>query len=147
MIWTAYQDIPTNSELISTYTNYTQQVYDKIAFLVNAVSNTFMDVDEQFNLKIPVLDNPGNKLNRSVYLWTIRLTRQLQSNLNLLVDVYNAHELIDEITDQDTDYLVLWLPERLMLDPLYYEQLNSNFKSANALLDRLLSYVKTYIKH
>ncbi len=147
MIWTAYQDIPTNSELISTYTNYTQQVYDKIAFLVNAVSNTFMDVDEQFNLKIPVLDNPGNKLNRSVYLWTIRLTRQLQSNLNLLVDVYNAHELIDEITDQATDYLVLWLPERLTLDPLYYEQLNSNFKSANALLDRLLSYVKTYIKH
>lgn len=147
MIWTTYQDIPTNSELISTYTNYTQQVYDKIAFLVNAVSNTFMDVDEQFNLKMPVLDNPGNKLNRSVYLWTIRLTRQLQSNLNLLVDVYNAHELIDEITDQATDYLVLWLPERLTLDPLYYEQLNSNFKSANALLDRLLSYVKTYIKH
>jgi hypothetical protein len=145
MIWTAYQDIPTNSELISTYTNYTQQVYDKIAFLVNAVSNTFMDVDEQFNLKIPVLDNPGNKLNRSVYLWTIKLTRQLQSNLNLLVDVYNAHELIDEITDQDTDYLVLWLPERLVLDPLYYEQLNSNFKSANALLDRLLSYVKIYL--
>ena len=147
MIWTTYQDIPTNSELISTYTNYTQQVYDKIAFLVNAVSNTFMDVDEQFNLKMPVLDNPGNKLNRSVYLWTIRLTRQLQSNLNLLVDVYNAHELIDEITDQATDYLVLWLPEQLTLDPLYYEQLNSNFKSANALLDRLLSYVKTYIKH
>lgn len=145
MIWTAYQDIPINSELISTYTNYTQQVYDKIAFLVNTVNNTFMDVDEQFNLKIPVLDNPGNKLNRSVYLWTIRLTRQLQSNLNLLVDVYNAHELIDEITDQDTDYLVLWLPERLMLDPLYYEQLNSNFKSANALLDRLLSYVKIYL--
>ena len=145
MIWTAYQDIPINSELISTYTNYTQQVYDKIAFLVNAVSNTFMDVDEQFNLKIPVLDNPGNKLNRSVYLWTIKLTRQLQSNLNLLVDVYNAHELIDEITDQDTDYLVLWLPERLVLDPLYYEQLNSNFKSANALLDRLLSYVKIYL--
>ena len=118
MIWTAYQDIPINSELISTYTNYTQQVYDKIAFLVNAVSNTFMDVDEQFNLKIPVLDNPGNKVNRSVYLWTIKLTRQLQSNLNLLVDVYNAHELIDEITDQNTDYLVLWLPERLTLDPL-----------------------------
>ena len=104
-----------------------------------------MDVDEQFNLKIPVLDNPGNKLNRSVYLWTIKLARQLQSNLNLLVDVYNAHELIDEITDQDTDYLVLWLPERLTLDPLYYEQLNSNFKSANALLDRLLSYVKIYL--
>lgn len=145
MIWTAYQDIPTNSELISTYTNYTQQVYDKIAFLVNAVSNTFMDVDEQFNLKIPVLDNPGNKLNRSVYLWTIKLTRQLQSNLNLLVDVYNAHELVDEITDQNTDYLVLWLPERLVLDLLYYEQLNSNFKSANALLDRLLSYVKIYL--
>lgn len=145
MIWTAYQDIPINSELISTYTNYTQQVYDKIAFLVNAVSNTFMDVDEQFNLKIPVLDNPGNKLNRSVYLWTIKLTRQLQSNLNLLVDVYNAHELIDEITDQNTDYLVLWLPERLVLDLLYYEQLNSNFKSANALLDRLLSYVKIYL--
>lgn len=145
MIWTAYQDIPINSELISTYTNYTQQVYDKIAFLVNTVSNTFMDVDEQFNLKIPVLDNPGNKLNRSVYLWTIKLTRQLQSNLNLLVDVYNAHELIDEITDQNTDYLVLWLPERLTLDPLYYEQLNSNFKSANALLDRLLSYVRIYL--
>lgn len=145
MIWTTYQDIPTNSELISTYTNYTQQVYDKIAFLVNTVSNTFMDVDEQFNLKIPVLDNPGNKLNRSVYLWTIKLTRQLQSNLNLLVDVYNAHELIDEITDQDTDYLVLWLPERLVLDLLYYEKLNSNFKSANALLDRLLSYVKIYL--
>lgn len=145
MIWTAYQDIPINSELISTYTNYTQQVYDKIAFLVNAVSNTFMDVDEQFNLKIPVLDNPGNKLNRSVYLWTIKLTRQLQSNLNLLVDVYNAHELIDEITDQATDYLVLWLPERLVLDLLYYEQLNSNFKSANALLDRLLSYAKIHL--
>lgn len=147
MIWTTYQAIPTNSELISTYTTYTQQVYDKISFLVNTVSNTFMDVDEQFNLKIPVLDNPGNKLNRSVYLWTIKLTRQLQSNLNLLVDVYNAHELIDEITDQDTDYLVLWLPERLTLDPLYYEQLNSNFKSANALLDRLLSYAKIYIEH
>lgn len=145
MIWTTYQDIPTNSELISTYTTYTQQVYDKISFLVKAVNGIFMDVDEQFNLKIPVLDNPGNKLNRSVYLWTIKLTRQLQSNLNLLVDVYNAHELIDEITDQDTDYLVLWLPERLTLDPLYYEQLNSNFKSANALLDRLLSYVKIYL--
>lgn len=147
MIWTAYQDIPTNSELIPTYTTYTQQVYDKISFLVKAVNGIFMDVDEQFNLKISVLDNPGNKLNRSVYLWTIRMTRQLQSNLNLLVDVYNAHELIDEITDQNTDYLVLWLPKRLPLDPPYYEQLNSNFKSANALLDRLLSYVKTYIKH
>lgn len=145
MIWTTYQDIPTNSELISTYTTYTQQVYDKISFLVKAVNGIFMDVDEQFNLKIPLLDNPGNKLNRSVYLWTIRLTRQLQSNLNLLVDVYNAHELIDEITDQDTDYLVLWLPERLVLDLLYYEKLNSNFKSANALLDRLLSYVKIYL--
>lgn len=145
MIWTTYQDIPTNSELISTYTTYTQQVYDKISFLVKAVNGIFMDVDEQFNLKIPVLDNPGNKLNRSVYLWTIKLTRQLQSNLNLLVDVYNAHELIDEITDQNTDYLVLWLPERLVLDLLYYEQLNSNFKSANKLLDRLLSYVKIYL--
>ena len=145
MIWTTYQDIPTNSELISTYTTYTQQIYDKISFLVKAVNGIFMDVDEQFNLKIPVLDNPGNKLNRSVYLWTIKLTRQLQSNLNLLVDVYNTHELIDEITDQNTDYLVLWLPERLTLDPLYYEQLNSNFKSANALLDRLLSYVKIYL--
>lgn len=148
MIWTQYQDIRPDDDLIAIYKQKTQQVYDKAKFLIQAVNGVFMDIDDEFNFTIPPLVNPGNLLNRAVYRWTLKVTSELQTNLNTVVDIFNAHGLVDEITNKDTEYLILWEPRLLVIkdsEETYLNNLNSNYKSANALLDRLFNYIKPYL--
>lgn len=145
MIWTQYQDIRPDDDLIAIYKQKTQQVYDKAKFLIQAVNGVFMDIDDEFNFTIPSLVNPGDLLNRAMYLWTIKVSQDVQRDLNTVVDIFNAHGLVDEITNKDTEYLIIWQPRRLVIDKVYFTKLNSNYKSANALLDRLFNYIKPYL--
>lgn len=145
MIWTQYQDIRPDDDLIAIYKQKTQQVYDKAKFLIQAVNGVFMDIDDEFNFTIPSLVNPGDLLNRAMYLWTIEVSQDVQRDLNTVVDIFNAHGLVDEITNKDTEYLIIWQPRRLVIDKVYFAKLNSNYKSANALLDRLFNYIKPYL--
>ena len=145
MIWTQYQDIRPDDDLIAIYKQKTQQVYDKAKFLIQAVNGVFMDIDDEFNFTIPSLVNPGDLLNRAMYLWTIKVSQDVQRDLNAVVDIFNAHGLVDEITNKDTEYLIIWQPRRLVIDKVYFAKLNSNYKSANALLDRLFNYINPYL--
>ena len=145
MIWPQYRDIQPDENLISIYKQKTQQIYDKAKFLIQAVNGVFMDIDDEFNFTIPSLVNPGDLLNRAMYLWTIKVSQDVQRDLNTVVDIFNAHGLVDEITNKDTEYLIIWQPRRLVIDKVYFAKLNSNYKSANALLDRLFNYIKPYL--
>ena len=145
MIWTQYQDIRPDDDLIAIYKQKTQQVYDKAKFLIQAVNGVFMDIDDEFNFTIPSLVSPGDLLNRAMYLWTVKVSQDVQRDLNAVVDIFNAHGLVDEITNKDTEYLIIWQPRRLVIDKVYFAKLNSNYKSANALLDRLFNYIKPYL--
>lgn len=141
-----YQDIPRNGRLVDVYLSYTQQLYNRIRQAVKGVDNVFMENSEaKLDLTIPPLNDPGY-LDRAMRSWTIKVTSQIQRNLDVLVDIFNGYALIDYTTGETIKYLYLWSPRQLVLDETYYDKLNNNYKSANALLDRLFGYLKPYTK-
>ena len=141
-----YQDIPRNGRLVDIYLSYTQQLYSRIRQAVKGVDSVFMeDSEAKLDLTILPLNDPGN-LDRSMRSWTIKVTSQIQRNLDVLVDIFNGYALIDYTTGETIKYLELWSPRQLVLDENYYDKLNNNYKSANALLDRLFGYLKPYTK-
>lgn len=141
-----YQDIPRNGRLVDVYLSYTQQLYNRIRQAVKGVDNVFMENSEaKLDLTIPPLNDPGY-LDRAMRSWTIKVTSQIQRNLDVLVDIFNGYALIDYTTGETIKYLELWSPRQLVLDETYYNKLNNNYKSANALLDRLFGYLKPYMK-
>lgn len=141
-----YQDIPRNGRLVDVYLSYTQQLYNRIRQAVKGVDNVFMENSEaKLDLTIPPLNDPGY-LDRAMRSWTIKVTSQIQRNLDVLVDIFNGYALIDYTTGETIKYLELWSPRQLVLDETYYDKLNNNYKSANALLDRLFGYLKPYTK-
>lgn len=141
-----YQDIPRNGRLVDVYLSYTQQLYNRIRQAVKGVDNVFMENSEaKLDLTIPPLNDPGY-LDRAMRSWTIKVTSQIQRNLDVLVDIFNGYALIDYTTGETIKYLELWSPRQLVLDETYYNKLNNNYKSANALLDRLFGYLKPYTK-
>lgn len=141
-----YQDIPRNGRLVDVYLSYTQQLYNRIRQAVKGVDSVFMeDSEAKLDLTIPPLNDPGY-LDRAMRSWTIKVTSQIQRNLDVLVDIFNGYALIDYTTGETIKYLELWSPRQLVLDETYYNKLNNNYKSANALLDRLFGYLKPYTK-
>lgn len=141
-----YQDIPRNGRLVDIYLSYTQQLYSRIRQAVKGVDSVFMeDSEAKLDLTILPLNDPGY-LDRSMRSWTIKVTSQIQRNLDVLVDIFNGYALIDYTTGETIKYLELWSPRQLVLDENYYDKLNNNYKSANALLDRLFGYLKPYTK-
>ena len=141
-----YQDIPRNGRLVDVYLSYTKQLYSRIRQAVKGVDNVFMENSEaKLDLTIPPLNDPGY-LDRSMRSWTIKVTSQIQHNLDVLVDIFNGYALIDYTTGETIKYLELWSPRQLVLDETYYDKLNNNYKSANALLDRLFGYLNPYMK-
>lgn len=139
-----YKDIPQDANLVEVYKTYTNQLYERIQQALNGANSIFLDVDTKLDLTIPKLKNDDKLLNRTVYLWTIKLTSQIQSNLDALVDIFNGYSLIDFKTGMPTGHLTLWSPHRLTIDDVYLTKLNNNYKSANELLDRLFSYLQPY---
>lgn len=141
-----YKDIPSDGDLVAIYQTYTQQIYDRIKQALEGVDKIFMTVDDsELDLTIPRVPYP-NALNRPIYLWTIKVITQLQSNLNALIKIFNGYSLISFDTGGVTPSIELWIPHRLVLDETYYTKLNDNFKSADNLLDRLFDYLKPYEK-
>ena len=141
-----YKDIPSDGDLVAIYQTYTQQIYDRIKQALKGVDKIFMTVDDsELDLAIPKVPFP-NALNRPVYLWTIKVITQLQSNLNALIKIFNGYSLISFETGESTPFIELWIPHRLVLDETYHTKLNNDFKSANKLLDRLFDYLNPYEK-
>lgn len=132
----------TANGLIGLYISNISSIYNRIKQLQSGLNAIFMDDETQLDLTI----NPpqGDKLNRAVYIWTIKSISNLQQVMDSIVDMCNDYGIVDGETGDNTSYLTLWLPQRLAIDDKYLEKLNNNFKTCNKLLDRLAGYLKIY---
>lgn len=139
-----YVDIPDTIRLISIYKNRLYMIYAKIRALYKMDADYFDD-DEVPSFEVAKLATNEVLLNRTVYLWTIKVMLNLQQDVNQIVKAFNEDSFIDPETGKETNELKLWIPRRLTLDETYREKLNHNFKSVNALLDRLYLYLKKNI--
>lgn len=132
----------TANGLIGLYISNISSIYNRIKQLQSGLNAIFMDDETQLDLTI----NPpqGDKLNRAVYIWTIKSISNLQQVMDSIVDMCNDYGIVDGESGDNTSYLTLWLPRKLAINNKYLEKLDNNFKLCNKLLDRLAGYLKIY---
>lgn len=122
--------------LVEYYNDNITAIYQRVIELYNKGQPAYefsVDVPELSLIPVP---EPGDKLNRAVYLWTIDCIRQLEAVINDLVAVYNESGIIDYEVG-DTPDIKLWLPERLVIDDTYIAKLSDDFDDCKKLLDQL----------
>ncbi|WHO84891.1 hypothetical protein [Limosilactobacillus oris] len=122
--------------LVKYYNDSIQAIYQRVGALYARGQPAYDGDVEVPELKLVPVPQPGDKLNRAVYLWTLDCIKQLQAVMNGLIDVYNDAGIIDYDTG-DTPELKLWLPERLVIDNIYIAKLADNFEECNKVLDGL----------
>ncbi len=134
----------TANGLIGLYISNISSIYNRIKQLQSGLNAIFMDDETQLDLTI----NPpqGDKLNRAVYIWTIKSISNLQQVMDSIVDMCNDYGIVDGETGDNTSHLTLWLPRRLAIDNKYLEKLDNNFKICNKLLDKLSEQLKVFTK-
>lgn len=134
----------TANGLIGLYISNISSIYNRIKQLQSGLNAIFMDDETQLDLTI----NPpqGDKLNRAVYIWTIKSISNLQQVMDSIVDMCNEYGIVDGETGDNTSHLTLWLPRRLAIDNKYLEKLDNNFKICNKLLDKLSEQLKVFTK-
>ena len=133
-------------DLVATYQNNIQNIYNRIKDLYSKASPYF-DQDAQIpDLQVVKLNNPTDLLNRVVYQWTVSCIQRLQMVMNNVVGDFNDNDIIDEDIG-DTPELKLWLPERLVVDDIYMLKLQNNFDECNELLDKLNSYTLEFMNY
>lgn len=134
----------TANGLIGLYISNISSIYNRIKQLQSGLNAIFMDDETQLDLTI----NPpqGDKLNRAVYIWTIKSISNLQQVMDSIVDMCNDYGIVDGETGDNTSHLTLWLPRRLAIDNKYLEKLDNNFKICNKLLDKFSEQLKVFTK-
>lgn len=122
--------------LVEYYNSNITAIYQRVIALYNKGQPAYESSVDVPKLSLIPVPEPGDKLNRAVYLWTIDCIRQLEAVINDLVAVYNDSGIIDyEIGD--TPDIKLWLPERLAIDDTYIAKLSDDFDDCKKLLDQL----------
>lgn len=130
--------------VVKYYNDNIMAIYQRVIALYNKgqpVYETSVDVPELSLIPVP---EPGDKLNRAVYLWTIDCIRQLEAVINDLVAVYNDSGIVDYEVG-DTPDIKLWLPERLVIDDTYIAKLSDNFDNCKKLLDQLEKNLQPFL--
>ena len=122
--------------LVEYYNENITAIYQRVIALYNKGQPAYEADVATPKLELIPVPKPGDKLNRSVYLWTIDCIKQLEAVVNALIDVYNDNGVIDYDVG-DTPDVELWLPERLAIDDLYIAKLSDNFEACNKALDGL----------
>lgn len=128
------------SGFIGMYVSNIQAIYNRVQKIHQSVHTFYMDEGQQLNLNISAPPN-ANKLNRSVYRWTIDSIQQLQAVMDQVVGLFVEYGVTD-----DTDGIKLWLPKRLSLDEIYYQKLKNNFDMCNKALDELVEHLKVFTR-
>ncbi|WJD85320.1 hypothetical protein QSU93_02780 [Limosilactobacillus fermentum] len=117
-------------------------MYDKATKLMQAVNAVFLDVDVS-SWTVPSLSD--GLINRNAYIWCWHLMQGVQTAVNTVVECYNYHSLTDPYTGNKNVPVQLWVPNSLALNGDFLQKINSDFKSANDMLDRLFDYVEPYM--
>lgn len=137
-------------ELVEFITSHTQEIYDRIKKLYQLEKDINLD-DELIIPELsvercpPVYKNNPNiySYNRDYYLWATRVTRKLLDVLNQLVLFYNASGFVNEDDYHDTSQIInWWIPHTLKVSSAYFDNLQSNYDTANKLLDELENYAE-----
>ena len=122
--------------LVEYYNENITAIYQRVIALYNKGQPAYEADVATPKLELIPVPKPGDKLNRSVYLWTIDCIKQLEAVVNALIDVYNDNGVIDYDVG-DTPDVELWLPERLVIDDLSIAKLSDAFEECKKLLDQL----------
>lgn len=129
-------------DLAQTYQTNIHSIYDRILVMYQR-GQPFYETDVTVP-KLTPLPPPTEVMNRAFYLWTLQCIQQLQDVINALIKVYNDNGIIDyEVGDTPT--ISLWLPRRLKTDDFYVQQLATDFKQCNDLLDQLDEYLQPFL--
>lgn len=137
-------------ELVEFITSHTQEIYDRIKKLYQLEKDINLDdeliIPELSVERCPPVDknNPNiYSYNRDYYLWATRVTRKLLDVLNQLVLFYNASGFVNEDDYHDTSQIInWWIPHTLKASSAYFDNLQSNYDTANKLLDELENYAE-----
>ena len=137
-------------ELVEFITSHTQQIYDRIRKLYQLEKDINLDdeltIPELTVERCPPVDknNPNvYSYNRDYYLWAMRVTKKLLNVLNQLVLFYNASGFVNEDDYHDTSQIInWWIPHTFKVSSAYFDDLQSNYDTANKLLDKLENYAE-----
>ena len=137
-------------ELVEFITSHTQQIYDRIRKLYQLEKDINLDdeltIPELTVERCPPVDknNPNvYSYNRDYYLWAMRVTKKLLNVLDQLVLFYNASGFVNEDDYHDTPQIInWWIPLTLKVSSAYFDNLQSNYDTANKLLDELENYAE-----
>lgn len=137
-------------ELVEFITSHTQQIYDRIKKLYQLEKDINLDdelaIPELSVERCPPVDKNNSNVysyNRDYYLWAIRVTEKLLEVLNQLVLFYNASGFVNEDDYHDTSQIISWwIPHTLKVSSAYFDNLQSNYDTANKLLDELENYAE-----
>lgn len=130
--------------LVKYYQDNINDIYRRVTTLYQRGQPAYesdVDVPKLELIKPP---QPADKLNRSVYLWTIDCIKQLETVVNALIGVYNDSGIIDYDVG-DTAEIHLWLPRRLVIDDIYIAKLSDNFETCKKLLSQLEEYLQPFL--
>lgn len=117
--------------LVKYYNDNIQSIYNEIDSLYKQGQAAYEGAVDVPNLKLLPVPQPGDKLNRAVYLWTIDCIKQLEAVMNGVIDVYNDNGIIDYDTGE-TPEIELWLPHRLVIDDIYIAKLSDDFENVKS---------------
>lgn len=137
-------------ELVEFITSHTQEIYDRIKKLYQLEKDINLDdeliIPELSVERCPPVDKNNLNIysyNRDYYLWATRVTRKLLDVLNQLVLFYNASGFVNEDDYHDTSQIInWWIPHTLKVSSAYFDNLQSNYDTANKLLDELENYAE-----
>ena len=130
--------------LVKYYNDNIQSIYNEIDSLYKQGQAAYEGAVDVPKLKLLPVPQPGDKLNRAVYLWTIDCIKQLEAEVNGVIDVYNDNGIIDYDTGE-TPEIELWLPHRLVIDDIYIAKLSDDFEKCKKLLNQLNKNLQPFL--
>lgn len=130
--------------LVSLYINNISAIYQRIKQIQGRLQAIFMDDGTKIDLSITAPQ--ANKLNQRVYLWTLESIEHLQDVVDVIVGLCNDYGIVDVKAGEATTTLHLWRPERLIIDDVYKQKLENNFRVCNELLDQLFKHMQSFSK-
>ncbi len=130
--------------LVKYYNDNIQSIYNEIDSLYKQGQAAYEGAVDVPKLKLLPVPQPGDKLNRAVYLWTIDCIKQLEAVMNGVIDVYNDNGIIDYDTGE-TPEIELWLLHRLVIDDIYIAKLSDDFEKCKKLLNQLNKNLQPFL--
>lgn len=128
------------SGFIGMYVSSIQAIYNRINSIYKSVYEYLSEDGKYPKLNISAPSN-ANKLNRSVYRWTIENIEELERVMNTVINLCNTYGFINDLTGEENDNISLWIPRRLTIDQFYLEHFQNNIKLCNDVLSRLNKYI------